>query len=159
MFKKIALAAVLATLTASSFAAAPGAYVGGEVGSTKFDGVSGNKASYGVVAGYNFNQNFAVEAGYGRLGKVDIMGYDVKFNQAQVSVIGSVPLNSEFNVYARLGYNNLEASVNGSSASDNGALYGVGVGYNFNKNVSGRLEVQRPAADVTNVRVGVVYSF
>ena len=159
MFKKIAVAAVLATLAASSFAAAPGFYVGGEVGSTKFDGASGNEASYGVVAGYNFNQNFAVEAGYGRLGKVDFMGYDVKFDQTQVSLIGSLPLNNEFSVYARLGYNDLKASVAGSSASDTGALYGVGVGYNFNKNISGRLEVQRPAADVTNVRVGVIYSF
>jgi hypothetical protein len=159
MFKKIAVAAVLATLAASSYAAAPGFYVGGEVGSTKFDGASGHTGSYGAVAGFNFNQNFGVEAGYGRLGKVDFYGYDVKFNQTQVSLIGSVPLNSAFSIYARLGYNNLEASVSGSSASDNGALYGVGVGYNFNQKISGRVEVQRPAADVTNVRVGVVYSF
>lgn len=163
MFKKIAVAAVLATLAVSASAATPGFYVGGETGVTKFDGASGNTNSYGIVAGFNFNKNIGVEAGYGRLGTLDFYGYDVKFNQAQVSVIGSLPLNDAFSIYARLGYNNLEAkaSAYGSTgtANDTGVLAGVGVAYSFDKHISGRVEFQRPATDITNVRVGVVYSF
>jgi hypothetical protein len=159
MFKKIAVAAVLATLAASSFAAAPGFYAGVDVGSTKVDGLSGDKTSYGILGGYNFNQNVAVEVGYARLAKWNISGTSLNLDQADVSVIGTVPLNNQFSIYGRLGYNNLDASVDGYSVATSGVLYGVGVGYNFNNKVSGRLEVQRPASDVTNVRVGVVYAF
>ena len=163
MFKKIALAAVLATAAASSFAATPGFYAGADVGSTKIDGLSGNQASFGAFAGYSFNQNFAVEGAYRRLGTWNVMGYDVDADQTSVSLLGTLPLNAQFNVYARLGYNNMGASASyggiKASTSQNGGLYGVGVGYNFNKQISARVEVQKPASDTTNVNVGIVYSF
>ena len=163
MFKKIALAAVLATAGASSFAATPGVYAGADLGSTKVDGLSGNEVSIGAFVGYSFNQNFAVEGAYRRLGSWDVMGYDVSAHQAAVSLIGTLPLSNQFNVFARLGYNNVDAStsVGGikASASDNGGLYGVGVGYTFSKQISARVEVQKPASDMTNVNVGIVYSF
>jgi OOP family OmpA-OmpF porin len=163
MFKKIALAAILATAAASSFAATPGVYAGADLGSTKVDGLSGNQASFGVFAGYSFNQNFAVEGAYRRLGTWNVMGYDVDADQTAVSLLGTLPLNAQFNVYARLGYNNMGASASyggvKASTSQNGGLYGVGVGYNFNKQISARVEVQKPASDTTNVNVGIVYSF
>jgi OOP family OmpA-OmpF porin len=163
MFKKVIVAAILATAAASSFAATPGFYVGADLGSTKVDGLSGDKTSVGAFAGYSFNQNFAVEGAYRRLGKWDVMGYSVDADQTAVSLIGTLPLNAQFNVYARLGYNNMGASASyggiKASTSQNGGLYGVGVGYNFNKQISARVEVQKPASDTTNVNVGIVYSF
>jgi OOP family OmpA-OmpF porin len=66
-------------------------------------------------------------------------------------------------VYGRLGYNRLEAkgSVGNISASDttSGALYGVGAGYVFSPTVMGRVEVQKPSSDSTNINVGVVIRF
>jgi opacity protein-like surface antigen len=104
-----------------------------------------------------------VEANYARLGTVKYIGYgDADFDQFALSAIGSLPLNDHFSLYARVGYNNLHASGSGylpESVSDNGVLAGLGVSYAFNKHLSGRVEFQRPASDITTTRVGVFYSF
>ena len=80
-----------------------------------------------------------------------------------MSFIGTLPLSSGFNVFGRLGYNRIEAkaSVSGFSGtdSDNGALYGVGVGYAFNDKISARVEAQKPSSDSSNVSIGVSYKF
>jgi OOP family OmpA-OmpF porin len=152
MFKKIALAATLAIAATSSFAQVrPSVYAGVDVGSTKLDGISDRQSSFGGFVGYQFNQNMAVEAGYRRLADFD----DVTINQTHASVIGILPLQSNFNIYARLGYNHLEARASapfaGTVGSTSGVLYGVGVGYNFTPNITARLEAQKPTSDTSNV--------
>jgi OOP family OmpA-OmpF porin len=163
MLKKIIAAAAVAMLAGSSFAADTGAYAGLDVGSTKIDGLSGSKASFGGFVGYNFNQNFAVEGGYRSLGKWDYSGADVKVTQASLSVIGAYPVSPEFSVFGRIGYNrlNADASYMGFSGSDStsGGMYGFGVGYNFSSQIVGRLEVQKPSSDSTNLSIGVAYKF
>lgn len=164
MLKKIVAAAALAMLAGSSFAAdTVGAYAGLDVGSTKIDGLSDNKVSFGGFAGYNFNQNVAVEGNVRSLGKWSDSGVDVKITQVALSVIGSYPFNPQFNVYGRLGYNrlNADASYMGLNGSDStsGGLYGIGLGYNFSSQIVGRVEVQKPSSDSTNVSVGVAYKF
>jgi OOP family OmpA-OmpF porin len=164
MFKKIAAAAALALVATSAFAAEPTAFYGGvDVGSTKVDGLDGSKASFGGFLGYGFNQNFAVEVGYRQLGKWDVMGADLKAKQTHLSVIGAWPLNQQLDVYGRLGYNQLRAvaSYGGYSYGDDttGALYGVGLNYSFTPAISGRIEVQKPSSDSTNLSVGVAFKF
>jgi OOP family OmpA-OmpF porin len=166
MFKKIAIAATLAMLASSSFAAGP-IYGGADFGSTKIDDVSDRHTSFGGFIGYNFHENFAIEAGYRRLADFDEVISNTKVgvtvDQAALSLVGTLPLNSGFNIYGRLGYNRLEAkgSVGNISASDttSGGLYGVGVGYAFTPTVSGRIEVQKPSSDSTNINAGVVIRF
>lgn len=152
MFKKIALAATLAIAATSSFAQVrPSVYAGVDVGSTKIDGISDRQSSFGGFVGYQFNDSFAVEAGYRRLADFD----NITVNQTHASVIGILPLQSNFNIYGRLGYNNLD--VKNSTAfgslkdSTSGVLYGVGVGYNFTPNITARLEAQKPTSDTSNV--------
>lgn len=156
MFKKIALAAALAIVASSSFAQAqtqvrPSMYAGVDVGSTKIDAISDRQSSFGGFLGYQFNQSLAVEAGYRRLADFD----NVTVNQTHASVIGILPLQSNFNIYGRLGYNHLESRVSqpysGSIGSTSGALYGVGVGYNFTPNITARLEAQKPSSDSSNI--------
>lgn len=168
MFKKIAFAATLAILSASSFAAEnPAFYAGVDVGTTKLDGLSDRETSFGGFIGYQFHQNVAVELGYRQLADFDtvVSGVKVgaKVNQTALSVVGTLPLQNGFNVFGRLGYNHLEAkaSVPGFSATDssNEGLYGVGVGYAFNAKVSARLEVQKPSSDSRNVNIAVSYKF
>ncbi|MDB5934737.1 MAG: hypothetical protein JWQ01_2081 [Massilia sp.] len=168
MFKKIAIAATLAILSTSSFAAeTPAVYAGVDVGTTKVDGFSDRETSFGGFIGYQFHQNVAVELGYRRLADFDTVvsgtNVGVKLNQTALSFVGTLPLSSGFNVFGRLGYNHLEAkaSVSGSSATDstNKALYGVGVGYAFNAKIAARLEVQKPSSDSSNVSVSVSYKF
>lgn len=163
MFKKIAIAASLAILSSAAMAAdQPYFYAGGDLGSTKLEGAD-RETSFGGFAGYQFNQNFALEAGIRRLGEADFSGVNVKANQYSLSGVGTIPLSNGFSVFGRLGYNrvNLKASGFGMSDSDHDdeVLYGAGVGYKFSDTITGRLEVQKPHSDITNVSVGVAFRF
>jgi OOP family OmpA-OmpF porin len=164
MFKKIAAAAALAFAATSAIAAAPTAFYGGvDLGATKIDDFGDSKASVGGFLGYGFNQNFAVELGYRQLGSWDVVGVNVKAKQTHLSAIGSYPLNAQLDVYGRLGYNQLrgEAKYQGVTFGDDtsGVLYGVGLNYSFTPVISGRVEVQKPSSDSTNISVGVAFKF
>jgi predicted porin len=163
MFKKIAAAAALVFIASSAFAAPTAFYGGVDLGSTKIDGFGDNKASFGGFLGYGFNQNVAVELGYRQLGKWTEMGVDVKAKQTHLSVVGSYPLNPQFDVYGRLGYNQLRAEASFGNATygedTSGGLYGVGLNYHFTPAISGRIEVQKPSSDSTNYNVGIVFKF
>ena len=154
MLKKIIAAAAFATVAASSYAATPGAYAGVDVGSTKVNGY-GREPSYGAFAGYNLTQNFGVEAGYRQLASVG--GGSV--TQGAVSALASLPLSNGFDVYGRLGYNKLDAKSHVRVGKDDGVLYGIGVSKDFGNKLSGRVELQRPSDESTNVSIGLGYSF
>lgn len=164
MFKKIFAAAALATLASSAFAAMPNSYYAGvDGGSSKVDGFGDREGSYGAFIGYNFHENFAAEISARRLGEWDQFGANLKANQYAASIIGTLPLQNNFNVFGRLGYNQVEAKASylGSSAKDhdNGVLYGVGVGYSFTPTISGRIEFQKPTSDSQNLSAGVAFAF
>lgn len=163
MIKQFAAAAALALVASSSFAAPVGTYGGLDVGSTKIDDFDSHKTSVGGFLGYGFNPNVAVELGYRQLGKFELYGADVTAKQTHLSVVGSFPLNQQFDVYGRLGYNNLraEASYNGHTYGDDtsGGLYGIGVSATIAPNLSARFEVQKPSSDSSNISVGIVYKF
>jgi OOP family OmpA-OmpF porin len=164
MFKQIAAAAALFIASSTAMAVEPGSiYAGVDAGKTKLDGWSDRETSFGGFVGYKFQPNFAAEFGYRRLADFEAFGADVKADQVALSVIGSLPLSNNFNLYGRLGYNRIEvdASFRGFSDSDStsGVLYGVGLGYAFTPAVSARIEVQRPSSDSTNLSAGVVFKF
>ncbi|TLY47327.1 MAG: hypothetical protein E6K54_06850 [Gammaproteobacteria bacterium] len=128
MFKKVLSTTVLsisalAAMTAN--AAAPGVYVTGQVGyaDTHLDSKLGKDLSNNGLAGraaigYQFNQNFAVEAGYLQLSdsKVQLNAYKVpntplvadaklKLQQNVIDFAGKgiLPLTTNINVYGKLG--------------------------------------------------------
>jgi OOP family OmpA-OmpF porin len=179
MFKHIAVAAALVIASSSALAqVAPQFYAGVDVGSTKVDG-SDRENGFGGFVGYKFHPNFAVEAGYHRLAKANVYYYEDgieaegegKFNQADISVIGTLPLSNGFSIFGRLGYNRLEikgsatatgygqTATESFSESESKVLYGAGLSYDFAPNVSGRVEVQKPHSDITKVAVGVSIGF
>jgi OOP family OmpA-OmpF porin len=167
MIKKIAAALALVAASSAAFAAEPpSAYAGIDVSSTKIDD-SDNEGGYGAFFGYKFNENIAVEAGYHRLADTDVrigaVRGDLTLDQIDVSVLGTLPLSNGFDVYARLGYNRLEAKADVAGYTgkehDSGALYGLGLGYSFSPIVHARLEVQKPASDTTRIAAGVSYRF
>jgi predicted porin len=153
MFKQIAAAAALAFVASTSFAAPTAFYGGLDVGSTKIDHIDDSKTSFGGFVGYGFNQYIALEVGYRQLGE----WHDAKVQQTHVSVVGTYPLNRQLDIYGRAGTNHLRGDYPFGDAT--GGLYGIGLNYSFAPNISGRLEVQKPASDVTNVGVGVVFKF
>jgi hypothetical protein len=159
MFKQFAVAATLAFVAASSFAA-PTAYYGG---SAKFDDLGGSQVGAGAFVGYGFNTSVAVELGYRELGKFDLFGADVPIHQTQVSVVGSLPLNAQFDIYGRVGYNALRGSADHNyghyTVTGDTRLIGIGVAARFAPNLTGRVELQGMAKGATYVGVGVVYQF
>jgi opacity protein-like surface antigen len=164
MIKKFIAAAALATLASSAFAAQPNTfYAGVDGGSTKIDDFGDDKGSYGAFLGYNFHENFAAEIGARRLGKWDYFGADVHANQYSASIIGTLPLQNNFNVFGRLGYNKVTAKAEyqgyTADADDKGVLYGVGVGYQFTPTIAGRVEFQKPSSDSRNISAGVAFAF
>ena len=165
MFKKIALAAALAVVASSSFAAdANKFYAGGDIGSTKIDGFSDRETSYGAFVGYQITPTVAIEGGYRRLADFDIGNKgDLTLDQAAISAVGSVPLGNGFGLFARLGYNHVEAKakVRGFSAAESTdrALFGIGASYAITPVISARIELQRPSSDSTNFSAGVSFQF
>lgn len=169
MFNKIVAAAVLALVAAASHAAEPAPfYVGADIGSTKFDPLTGNQSSFGGFAGYAFNPYVAVEANYRSLARYDgvyVNGVktDLSIDQTALSVVGTLPLASGFNVFARYGRTMIGLKASASNArlddSGDGALFGVGVGYAVTPNVAVRLEYVSPAKDMRNINAAVSYRF
>ncbi|MFC5478554.1 outer membrane beta-barrel protein [Massilia suwonensis] len=167
MFKQIAVAAALVIASSSALAQTTKFYAGLEATSSKLDD-AGREGGFGGFVGYKFSETVAVEAGYTRLAKgtIDFDGDDIDVNvdQTQLSVIGTLPLSSGFNLYGRLGYNDIKvkAKFQGVSASDSlddGVVYGVGLGYAFSPTVTGRLEVTKPVSELTKVAAGVAFHF
>lgn len=168
MIKKIAAAAALALLSGAALAQTPAPiYFGADFGSTKLDGLDGREDSYGIFAGYQFTPMLAVEGGFRRLAAFDasVSGNraDVTIDQTAVSLVGTLPLKRGFTVFGRLGYNDLrhKASVGNAAvdANEDGLLVGIGLGYRFTSAVSGRIEVQRPSSDISNVSAALAFAF
>ena len=164
MLKKLSIAAAIAVLSISAQAqTANPIYIGADIGSTKVDALTDNKTSYGAFAGYKFSENVAAEVAYRKLFKTDIGPVSVDGTQTAVSVLGIAPISKEFQVFGRLGYNQLKASASfagrSGSGTDSGVLYGVGVQYQFTANIGARLEFQKPASDTKNFSAGVTYAF
>jgi OOP family OmpA-OmpF porin len=172
MFKKIAAATALILASSAALAAQPGSfYAGADSGRTKVKDFSERDTGYGGFVGYNFHQNFAVEAGVRRLVDNEVLfgspsSYVVgneRVNQAHLSVVGSVPVADRLSVYGRLGVNRLDTKVSGPGFSykrgTNKALYGAGLSYALTPAVSARVEVQKPSSDATTVNAGVAFQF
>ena len=165
MLKKIAVAATLAVLASTSFAAQRGAvYVGTDVGTTEIESLSGRSSSYGAYAGYQLNETFAVEAGYRRLAHSTEAGFvDVRGKQRALSMIATVPLYEELSMSYRVGFNKIKSQVTSGATmvqEDRGTfLYGIGMNYNFTKEIVGRVEFQKPSNNLNNVSVGVSVKF
>lgn len=165
MIKQYLAAALLFSAAAASLAAeATPFFVGIDVGSTKFDGLSDRQTSYGAFAGYQFTPYVGAELSYRRLGDVALYSPtrlstgDVE--QTALSVIGTLPLSSGFSLTGR--YGRARLSQNGDnlySERGTGALFGLGAQYRANDAITVRLETQKPADGVYNVSAGLFYSF
>lgn len=167
MKKQLALMAI-ATMLAAPALAAEGGVIGFDYGNTKLedDGLKASGSGAGVYGGYRFGDSFAIEAGYRRLfsDTVRFAGQSVKVTGTtfQASVLGYLPLGSDFSLFGRIGAGNLKAKASGpggvASDSDTKALFGLGLEYDFSKSVALRAEFQKPASDTRTISVGLKFS-
>jgi OOP family OmpA-OmpF porin len=190
--RKVFAAAVLGlgALMAVSQASAQGFYIGGSVGESDADEgnaipdlitsgpVDGKDSGMKFFGGYQFNQNLAVELAYVDLGKATysgtfggspVTGGSVKTSGLNASVVGTLPLNPSFSLFAKAGMFSWEAKardVTGGtpfSGKEDGAdlSFGFGGAYNLTKNFSLRAEWEQFEAidKISLLSVGVAYKF
>lgn len=181
--KKIITALAIGT----AFAAAPASaqwYVGGGVGTAKGTGSgtvgaaqysanSSRQTSWKIYGGYQFTQNWGIEAQYTDLGRY---GYtltsgaasatgNASANQWGIAGTGTLPINNDFYLMAKLGVSANRVSLSSASVTSGGVtttvggngskadlLAGIGAGYNFNKNLGLRVEYENfgKMANITN---------
>jgi len=140
--------------------------------------------AFRIFGGYQFHPNIGVELGYADLGKAKFstsgsggsVSGEEKFTAWDLVAVGSYPIGTGFSVFGKLGlyYGKAEASANAAigafgasaSASDTGTdfTYGLGAGFDFNKNIGARVEWQRyngfsDASNLDVLSVGVLYRF
>ena len=119
--------------------------------------------SWKLYGGYQFTPNWGVEAQYTDLGKrsatatfsgavVGSAGLNASASQWGIAGTGTMPLSNNFYLLGKLGVSrneiaNVTATVGGVTITGSGTrktdlLAGLGVGYNFNKNVGVRFEYE-----------------
>jgi opacity protein-like surface antigen len=171
----------------AAFASAPGFYAGVQAGwsnlsnTPNMPGVSVDTkgAAFGLRAGYQFDQNWAVEAGYTRLAKAKftypgVGSASMNLNVFDVVGKGTYGFDNGFGIYAKAGVAHVRTSASGNIDGDNYNLgsnsatrpvAGVGVKYDFNQNVSVDVGVTRIFKggkmdfNADTVMAGVTYNF
>jgi OmpA-OmpF porin, OOP family len=180
-FKEIDMKKIIAAALLSSVFAAP-AYAegGGFYGALDLNtwslsdkgSASDPSTGYRIAGGYHFTPNWGAELGYSVSGNGDLGGQNYNVESTQIAVTGTLPLNPQFDLFAKLGYamNKLTGdAISGcSNCSKDDYLYGIGAQYNINKKVGIRVQYEElgkvtdsgsgdPKA--TNYSLGLVYNF
>ena len=157
----IGVAAALITQSAAAQTAMSGFYVGAGVGQSKakdwcalggFDSCDDKKTAWKIFGGYQFTPNFAVDAGYTKLGKFTASfgpeTEEAKVTAWEASLLAGAPLVGGLSIFGRLGV--YRASVEdvdnlfGTFKHDNNDFtYGLGLGFDFTRNLGVRAEWQR----------------
>jgi OOP family OmpA-OmpF porin len=166
------------------------AFVGGSIGQSDIDSditqglitsgsVDGKDTAFKVFGGYMFNRHFGIEGAYVDLGEVSysgdffgspVTGGKVEVSGFNVAALGSYPITEQFSVFGKIGLFIWEAEASDTtggvpfSAKEDGTdiSFGVGVGYNFTRNLGVRLEWERfklDEADADLISVGVAWRF
>ena len=147
-----------------------GFYAAPEIGRVKLKDYCGSipvscedsEIGYGLTAGYQFNEYFAVEVG-GRFAS----GFDARLTNGRTTVKAdskvrtfnfggraTMPLGEHFYATGKAGVHfwKLKTSGGGVSSSDDGTkpYFGAGVGYDFNEKIGLRAEYTRYKGDTVD---------
>lgn len=182
------LLALSGLLAASPAGAQP--FIGGSIGQSDIDDeiagglitsgtVDGKDTGYKIYGGYMFNRNFGIEGAYVNLGKLSysgdffgspVTGGKVEVDGLNVAALGALPINEQFSVFGKIGlflWNAKASDTTGGvpfSAKQDGTdlSFGVGLGYDFNRNLGVRAEwemFKTDEADASLLSVGLVWKF
>ena len=177
--KKILVASLLSSLfVMPAFAAAPGGYVAADLQnwSATNTGPSGNPGmGVRIGGGYRFTPNVGVEVDYAQSGSSSAyFGTTYKVSATQLAVVGTYPINPQFDVFGKVGMsaNKISLSAAGAGTCNNcsktDVLVGVGGQYNINQQVGIRLQYESLGKasnsgsndmTVSTLSLGAVYAF
>ena len=148
----------------------------------------GRDLGYKLFGGYQFNRNFALEAGYFDLGS---FGYrattlpaasvngSIRLRGLDLDVVGTLPITEKFSAFGRVGLAHAQARDSFSSTgavqlqntnpskSETNYKFGVGLQYAFTEALAMRLEAERyrindavgNKGDVDLFSIGLIYRF
>ena len=163
-----------------------GWYVGATIGQSKAkdacEGLSDcddKDTAWRILGGYQFNKNFAVELGYTDMGEVSASaaGFNASVEAAvwEVVAVGSWPFTPNFSAYGKLGMYRGETDfttnlpgIPNESESNTDLTFGIGVRWDFTKNLGLRAEYQIyqdvgggniGEDDLDVISVGVIWKF
>lgn len=157
----LGLAGAALALPAAAQMSMSSVYIGGGVGQSKFkdgcQGVTGagitcddKDTAFKLFAGYQFNKFIAAELGWTDLGKAKASGpggsVDAKASAFELSAVGTYPVWEQLSILGRLGGYYSEGKFEGNltgTKNEAGLTYGLGLQYDFNKNLGLRGEWQR----------------
>ena len=181
----LALSAMLASTQASAQF-----FIGGSIGQGDIDDevseglitsgtVDGKDTAFKIFGGYMFNRHFGVEAAYVNFGEATysgdffgapVTGGKIEIDGFNLSAIGSLPITEQFSIFGKVGLFLWDAEASDTtagfpfSAKDDGSdlSFGIGLGYNFSRNLGVRAEwemFETDTADVTLLSVGLLWRF
>lgn len=146
--------AALMSLSAGSAMAIDGAYMGLDLGASRYSNAVTSGGNYSnplmsrLNVGYQVNRYVAAEAGYAMLGTVTlgsgITAADVSGNSYQIAAVGTFPAIGKLSALGKigLGINQYHsAGTKGGSAGD--ILFGLGAKYDFNEELSFNAQFER----------------
>jgi len=152
--KKLLLALIATSAVAGAAQAqttTPHAYVGIGAATANNKSADEYKTNAKIYGGYEFDQNWGVEAGYTNFDKEDIPSANVKGSGTYVAGKYSMPLGERFTGYGKLGvsYNErkLSSSLGQVNSYDTGLYGGVGVEYKLNEKLALNAEYERYGKD------------
>lgn len=175
--------AILTLLLSSSAFAGEGWYVGATAGVSNTDNAnnisawnnSSNNGVVGVLAGYQFNRNFALEGAYTGAGKFSNAAVSGKSDILTLDAVGMIEVMPAFNLYGKVGMGSATSkSVSGagySGTTHSAVTAGLGVQYDVTRHVAARLgyDYYQTAINTPNngtpnfasnvVSAGVLYHF
>lgn len=191
----LCVAATMATVSGAALAADNNFYGAVDIGQSKAkDACTGLPAgvscddtdtAWRLGLGYQFNQNFGVEANYVDFGKATASGTvlgvpvtaSVSSTAFQLAVTGALPVSDSFAVTGKIGaaHASVDASgaalgiAVGASANSTDLTYGIGVRYNINKTMAIRAQyedfgkvgdpVTTGESKLTMVSIGMTFGF
>jgi OmpA-OmpF porin, OOP family len=164
-----------------------GWYVGATLGQSKSkDACEGGPVdcddkdnAWRILGGYQFNKNLAIELGYTDLGEASASGggFTASIEAAvwELVAVGSLPITPNFSVYGKLGMYRGETDlttnlpgISNESESNTDLTFGIGVRWDFTKNLGLRAEYQVyqdvgggniGEGDVEVISLGVIWKF
>jgi len=174
--KKALLATLLATVATMGVAQAQSmdsfagkTYIGIEGVTAKNDTVDGWRFGEKLFGGYNFNQNWAAEAGYTRFDSANRGSLETNGYNSYIAAKYAMPINEQFSGYAKLGVGRSvrKASDVGLSyrQADTSAYGALGVKYQLDPNLALNLEYERNGkqkdvgAKADSLGLGLSYGF
>jgi OmpA-OmpF porin, OOP family len=189
-FKKTLIASALAVIEFLPGQALAQGFVGGSLGQSDIADditrrlitsglVDGKDTAFKLFSGYMFNRHLGVESAYVNLGEVSysgefsgdlVTGGKVEVTGFNIAALGSYPVTEQFSVFGKIGLFIWEWTASDTTAGlpfstkDDGTdiSFGLGVGYNFTRNLGVRAEWERfklDDVDADLLSIGIVWGF